>query len=389
MEFALTDEHRLITGNARKLGDKFGLAYWSEIDRKQEFPAACWKAICASGFAGIALPAEHGGGGLGILEMVFVIESLCACGAGSTLSQVFMLNPVFGGVSIARYGSDKMKAEILPAIVSGEINCCMALTEPNAGTNTLNMESFATRSADGWVLNGRKTWITGVPYASKMLVVARTERLRDNARRSDGISLFLIDVDRGGVAHQTIDKVGTNTLPASNVYFDNVRISADELLGEEHKGWPALLDILNVERMVTTAGLVGTAELAIRLAVKYANERRVFAKPISSHQGLQFPLAQHHAELECARLLNYKAAWQFDNDLSSGSAANIAKLIAAQSASGATDRAMQTMGGMGYSKEYHVERLWRDARLFRIAPVSEEMIYNYIANHELGMVRGY
>jgi acyl-CoA dehydrogenase len=223
-----------------------------------------------------------------------------------------------------------------------------------------------------------------------MLVIARTKKLEEAQSRTDGLTMFMIDVEREGLAHTPIDKLGTCTLDSSSVFFDNVRVEPQELVGTLHKGWRELLDVLNTERMVTTAGLVGTGELAIKLAVQYANDRSVFGnRPISSYQGLQFPLAQCHVEVESARLLNYKAATNFDMGLPYSNEANAAKLIAAQAVGRATERAMQTMGGMGYAKEYHVERLWRDCRLFRFAPVSEEMILNYVANHELNMPRSY
>jgi acyl-CoA dehydrogenase len=222
------------------------------------------------------------------------------------------------------------------------------------------------------------------------MVVARTTKIDDVARKTDGISLFLIDVDRAGLSHQAIDKVGTNTLPSSSVFFDNVEVHPHELIGPLDKGWPALVDILNTERIVTTAGLVGTAKLAIRLAVDYAKERKVFAgKPIGSYQGLQFPLAEAHIQSECARLMNHCAASLYDTGKPYGSQANQAKWLAGKAAALATDRAIQTLGGMGYSKEYHVERLWRDARLFRFAPVSEEMVMNFVAQHDLGLPRSY
>jgi acyl-CoA dehydrogenase len=325
-----------------------------------------------------------------MLELALVVETLAACGGGATVGQLFMINPIFGGVALSKFGTPAMKAELLPKIVSGEINCCMALTEPDAGTNTLELRSFAEADGEGWRLNGRKIWITGVPDAAKMLVVARTKKLADCKSRSDGLSMFFIDVDRPGLTHTAIDKLGTRTLASSSVFFDDVRVRADELVGTLHRGWHELLDVLNTERIVTTAALAGAGQLAIRLAVDYANERKVFGdKPVSSYQALQFPLAQCHVEIEAARLLNHKAAVNCDMGLPYGSEANAAKLLAAQAVARATERAMQTMGGMGYATEFHVERLWRDARLFRFAPVSEEMILNYVANHDLGMPRSY
>jgi acyl-CoA dehydrogenase len=390
MDFRLSEEQEMMLETARRIGAEFGLDYWRQLDERGGYPSEMWQAICKAGFGGIALPEEHGGAGLGMLDQALVIEALCEGGAGSTLAQIFMVNPIFGGVAIARYGSDAMRRELLPGIISGEIHCCMALTEPDAGTNTLEVRTFAEPHGNGWRLNGRKIWISAVPAAKKMLVIARTKKVEEAARRTDGISLFLIDVDREGLTHSTIDKVGTRCVPASNVYFDNTPVAGDELIGTLHAGWKELLDVLNTERIVTTAGLVGTVRLAQKLAIDYANERKVFGdRPISSYQGLQFPLAQACAEIECAAVMNHKAAALHDAGLTYGSEANMAKLIAAQATSDGIERAMQTMGGMGYSKEMHLERLWRDARLFRFAPISEEMILNYIAVHDLGMARGY
>ncbi|MBT7292208.1 MAG: acyl-CoA/acyl-ACP dehydrogenase [Rhodospirillaceae bacterium] len=390
MDFSITEEQQMMVETATKIGEQFGLDYWRKLDEAGEYPTEMWQAICDAGFCGVALAEEHGGVGLGMLEMALIVEALCKGGAGSTLSQLFMLNPIFGGVSISKYGSDEMRRTVLPRIISGEIGCCMALTEPDAGTNSLEVRTFAEADGNGWRLNGQKIWISAVPQAEKMLVIARTKKKEDATRKTDGITLFMIDVAREGVSHQAIDKVGTRCVPASNVFFDNAPVHGDELVGTLHGGWKELLDVLNTERIVTTAGLVGAVHLALRLAVDYANQRKVFGeRTISSYQGLQFPLAQAHAEIECARAMNHKAAAMFDAGEDFGSEANIAKLIAAQAAAEGIERAMQTMGGMGYAKEMHVERLWRDARLFRFAPISEEMILNYISIHELGMARGY
>lgn len=390
MDFSLSDDQVLMIDTARRIGETFGLEYWHQQDRNKAFPTACWQAICEAGLAGAALPEEVGGSGLGMLEMALIVEELSAAGAGSTVGQLFMINPVFGGVSISRFGSDQMKRDLLPDLIAGKTNFCMALTEPDAGTNTLAMKTFAQADGDGWVLNGRKIWITAVDCAQKMLVVARTRKPSDSARPTDGISMFIIDVEREGLSYSPIEKVGTQTLSACSVFFDDVRIRPDELVGTLDNGFRELLDVLNTERIVTTAGLVGAGRLAEKLAVDYANDRRVFGgKPISSYQGLQFPLAQSHAELQCARLMNLNAARLCDLGQPYGSQANMAKLIGSQAATHAIEHSMQMMGGMGYAREFHVERLWRDARLFKFAPVSEEMILNYIAVHDLGMPKSY
>jgi acyl-CoA dehydrogenase len=322
--------------------------------------------------------------------MALAIEQLSLSGGGSTVGQLFMINPIFGGVSISRFGSDAMKKELLPKIISGEINCSMALTEPDAGSNSLEVRTFAERDGNGWLLNGRKIWITGVEAAQKMLVVARTTKLEKSPKRTHGLSMFMIDVERAGLTFAPIEKLGTNTLSSCNVFFEDVQVDGSELVGTLDNGWYELLDVLNTERIVTTAGLVGAAELAINLATDYAKQRRVFGdRSIGSYQGIQFPLAQHWAEIECARLMNYKAATLFDCGQAYGTEANVGKLLASQAASAAIEQAMQTMGGMGFAKDMHVERLWRDARLFRFAPISEEMILNFIAGQNLGLPRSY
>lgn len=390
MDFDLTDEQKMIAESARKVGKHFGLDYWRDHDARKAFPQEFWRAVCDAGLCGVALPEEHGGSGLGMVEMALIIEQLAAAGGGCTVGQLFMINPIFGGVSISRFGSEAMRRELLPKIISGEINCCMALTEPDAGSNSLEIKTFATRAGNGWRLSGRKIWITGVESAQKMLVIARTTKVEASPKRTHGLTMFMIDVAREGLTYAPIEKVGTNTLSACNVFFDDVEVDGSEIIGTLDGGWYELLDVLNTERIVTTAGLVGAADLAIRLAVDYAKDRRVFGgKPIASYQGLQFPLAQHWAEVQCARLMNLKAAAQFDAGKPFGTEANVGKLIASQAASAGIEQAMQTMGGMGFAKDMHVERLWRDARLFRFAPISEEMILNFIAGQNLGLPRSY
>jgi acyl-CoA dehydrogenase len=301
-----------------------------------------------------------------------------------------MNNPIFGGVPLVKYGTKDQREEMLRPLVDGRMRFAMALTEPDVGSNTLAMKTFARRSDGGWRINGSKIWITCMPQAHKVLVVARTTKIEDAPRRTHGITMFLIDRDRKGLTHSAIDKVGTNTNPSSNVYFDDVLARDNEVVGTVDGGWPELLEVLNTERIVTTAGLVGAGKLALRLGVDYAKSRKVFGNtPIGAYQGLQFPLAEAHAEIECARLMNLKAAWLHDNGKPYGSEANTAKFLAVRGATQAIERAMQTMGGMGFAKDMHVERLWRDARLFQFAPVSEEMILNFIAIHDLGLPKGY
>jgi acyl-CoA dehydrogenase len=390
MDFDLSEEQRMIVDTSRRVGEAFGLQYWYEKDGAHAFPGEVWQAICDAGLCGVALPEEYGGSGMGMLEVALVIEEIAAAGAGSTVGQLFILNPIFGGVAIAKHGTEQMRRELLPKLCSGELKFCMALTEPDAGVNTTEIKTFARRDGDGWRLNGRKIWITAVPNSDKMLVIARTRKLEEVNKRSEGISLFMIDVKREGLTHYPIEKLGTHTLPSSNVYFDDVRVDPGELIGTEHMAWVELWDVLNTERIVTTTAAIGSARLALKLGVDYTSERKVFrGVPIGAYQGVQFPLAEAHAMLSCARVMNYKAAWLCDNNRPYGSEANTAKWLAAEALAKATERAMHSMGGMGFSREMHVERLWRDSRLSQFAPVPQEMILNFIAQHDLGMPRSY
>ena len=249
MDIAPNEEQVMMAETARQIGKKFGLDYWRDLDARKQYPKELWQAICDAGFCGVALPEEFGGAGLGMMDMVIIIEALSASGGGCTLGQLFMLNPIFGGVSVSKFGTESQKREFLPALIKGEINFCMALTEPDAGSNSLSIKTFAAEDGEGWRLNGQKIWITAVPQARKMLVVARTKKLEEVKRRTEGISMFIIDVDRPGLEHTPIEKLGTNTLPSSVVYFEDVRIEPDEVVGTLHNGWYELLDVLNTERI--------------------------------------------------------------------------------------------------------------------------------------------
>ncbi|MFE4523754.1 acyl-CoA dehydrogenase family protein [Cytobacillus firmus] len=390
MNFEMTQEQIMLKEGVRKIAQKYGLEYWREKDAQHEFVNELWSELGKNGYIGVAISEEYGGAGLGLIEMAMVIEELAKSGAGSTVGQLFMLTPVFGGVTIELHGNKAQKQEFLPKIASGEMNFCMALTEPNAGSNSLEITTFAKKEGDHYIINGQKIWISGVNIADKMLLVARTAKKEDVQKKTDGISLFLVDVDDPAITAQPIEKVGTHTVRSDAVFIENLKVHKDDLIGEEGKGWRYLVDTLNAERIVTTAGLVGTGELALKLAVDYSKERVVFNNtPIGAYQGIQFPLAELSAEINVAQLMNYKAAWLYDQSLPNGAEANTAKLIAGKAAFQVCDRAMQVMGGYGYAKEYHVERLWRDVRLFKMAPVSEEMILNFIAQHNLGMPRSY
>jgi acyl-CoA dehydrogenase len=376
----------------RALADGFGLEYWAACDRDKRYPAEFWGALGQGGWLGISIPEAYGGAGLGLLENVLVIEEACRAGAGATLSQLFMATPVFGGETIRLHGSEELKSELLPGIAEGRVNFCMALSEPDAGSNTMATRTTAERADGGFVVSGQKIWVTAVPESDFVLAIVRTGPAGENGKRSDGLSLLVIDTDADGISFTPITKVGTNTLSASIINLDGVVVPESRLVGQLDQGWRHLLDTLNSERLVTAAGCIAAADLAIRLACDYARERSVFGRPIGANQAIQFPLAKLRMELEGARLATYRAAWLYDTSADRreiGAAANAAKFLAANVGYAACEQAMQTLGGYGYSTEYHVERLWRDVRLFQVAPVSQEMILNFVSQYVLSLPRSY
>jgi acyl-CoA dehydrogenase len=390
LEFTPPEHWRLIGDALGGLSRQYGFDYWRQKDAEHAFPDEFWRALGKDGWLGATIPEEYGGQGLSFLDAVFVVETACRGGGGSTLSQLFMATPVFGGETIRRHGSDELKRTLLPRIADGTADFCMALTEPDAGSDTFaTVTRAAPRGDGGYVVNGQKVWITAVPEADYILTIVRTTPAAEVERRWQGLSLFLIDRDAPGITFTPLDKVGTRCISSSAVYFDDVEVPADRLIGEPDMGWRHLLDTLNTERLVTAAGCLATADLAMEIATEYAKQRVVFGGPIGSRQGIQFPLAEIKMRIEAARLLTYKAAWQYDRDPGSGAEANMAKFLAAEVASDACDQAMQTLGGYGLAVEYHLERLWRDVRLFRVAPVANELILAYVGQHVLGLPRSY
>jgi len=390
LEFARPQHWEPIEDALSGLCREYDLEYWRRKDADHAFPTELWRALGDNGWLGVTIPEDYGGHGMTFLDAVFVVETACRAGAGATLSQLFMATPVFGGETIRRHGSPELKHDLLPGIAAGTTNFCMALTEPDAGSDTFATATRAMRNGDGtYVLNGQKVWITAVPEADYILTIARTMAVNEVDRRWKGLSLFLIDRDAPGVTFTPLDKVGTRCISSSTVYFDGVEVPTDRLVGELDMGWRHLVDTLNTERLVTAAGCLATADLALQIASDYAKQRVVFGQPIGSRQGIQFPLAELKMRIEAARLLTYKAAWQYDQSLASGSEPNMAKFLAAEVACDACDQAIQTLGGYGLSQDYHIERLWRDARLFRLAPVSNELILAYVGQHVLGLPRSY
>ncbi len=392
MDFNLTESALAVQQGVRRIAQKYDLDYWGACDRDVRFPQEVWDDLAAGGWLALCIPEEYGGAGLGVLEMAVANEELARSG-GSAASFLYVLTPGFGATTITRRGTPEQKEMILPGIARGEVETCFAVTEPDAGSNTLEITTFATRDGSDFVLNGQKVWISGVQRADWMIVVSRTTPARDASPRTAGFTLFLVDVKdalaNGSLQAHPIEKLGSNLVHSNQVFFDDLRVPAHRVLGEVDDGFSVLWDVLNPERILAAAGAVGHAELALRVGCDYARERVVFGRPIGSNQAIALPFAQAKAHTDLARLMVHKAAWLFDRGEPCGHEANVAKLVACQASWDATDRAFQVHGGMAYSKEYPVERLFRDARIAKIAPVAEELILAHIATQALGLPRTY
>ncbi|TDE32883.1 acyl-CoA dehydrogenase family protein [Actinomadura sp. 6K520] len=393
MDFDLPESAAAVREGVLAIAGKYDQEYWSRCDADKRWPEEVWRELVGDGWHALAVPEEYGGGGQGLLELAVALEALAQGGAGGAASFMYLLTPAFGGLTIARHGTREQRDEFLPKIASGELETCFAITEPDAGSNSINISTHARRDGDSFVVNGQKIWISGVERADHMVLVTRTVPAAEARPRTSGFTVLLVDlkeaVAEGTLSYQPIPKLGTNTVASSTVFLDDVRVPAERVLGEVDMGFAVLWDILNPERILAAAGGVGSGELVLSLACEYATDRAPFGKPIGTNQGIAFPLARVKAQLELARLMTYKAAWLWDRGRPCGSEANIAKLTAADAAWQAADRAFQTFGGMAYSLEYPISRMFRDARIAKNIPVAEELVLAHIAQHELGLPKSY
>lgn len=383
-----TELHDLIRESVRDIGADFDREYWRAHVEDKEFPTEYWRALADDGWLGVAIPEEYGGEGMGMLEMSIIIEELSRAGGQGGI--VFVLTPVFGGIGIARHGNEEQKEEYLPKIASGDKRFCMALTEPQAGTNTLNIDTHAEQTDDGWVVDGEKTFISGVENADTMLLVARSSEF-DRSNPTHGVTLFLVDdpAEREGISLSEVETTVPWFEKQYTVHYDGLTLEDDDVLGAVDGGLYLLWDTLNTERIAGAASALGGGLRAVDLAVDYAGEREVFGAPIGSHQALQHPIAESYAKLTATREVMYKAAAKWDENEDCGMEANTAKLLASTFGTEAADTAIQTHGGNGFTPEYEVYDIWQNLRLTQTAPVSNEMILNYIGEHELGMDRSY
>jgi acyl-CoA dehydrogenase len=388
MDFTPNDTHEAIREGIRRVCSKFDDAYWRSCDEEHEFPWDFYRALAAGGWIGIAIPEEYGGGGQGITEASIVLEEVAASGAAMNGCSAIHLS-IFGMNPVVKHGSEAMRNRYLPRVVDGDLHVAFGVTEPDAGTDTTSITTRARKVDGGYLVKGRKIWTSKALYCEKVLLLVRTTPLADVQKRTDGMTLLLADLQRSEVDIRPIPKVGRNAVVSCEVRYDDLFVEDGDLVGEEGRGFHYLLDGLNPERILISAEALGIGKVAIRRAVAYANERIVFGRPIGQNQGLAFPLAECHVRLAAAELAVREASWRYDAGLPCAEQANIAKFLSADASFKAADQAMQTLGGMGYAKEYDVERYWREARLMRIAPISQEMVLNYVAEHVLGLPRSY
>ncbi len=388
MNFNETEEQRLIRESVRKLCSAFSDDYWEERDREGKFPDTFFDEMAAAGWIGIAMPEKYGGAGKGIQEAAIILEEVAASGAAMNGATPIHLS-IFGMHPVVKHGSEFMREKYLPPVARGELQVAFGVTEPNAGSDTTSIETFARLEGDHYLVKGRKVWTTKAIESERVLLLVRTKARDKVKRKTEGMTLLLAELQKPEVSISAIPKLGRNAVQTCEVVYDDLVVPVSDRVGEEGEGFRYLLDGLNAERILIAAESLGIGRAALRRAVQYANDRVVFDRPIGKNQGIAFPLAKARTNLDAAELMIRKAAWKLDNNEPCGTEANMAKWLAAEAGFYAADCAIQTHGGFGYAREYHVERYWREARLMKLAPISQEMILNFIAEHELGLPRSY
>jgi acyl-CoA dehydrogenase len=388
MDFELTDDQRAIRNAVTALMKDYPDEYWEQKDDKHEFPWEFYNAFAEAGFLGVTIPEEYGGSGLGLIEAMMALGPVSGSGAGLSGATPVHVG-IFGMTPVVKFGSEEMKRKYLPALVKGDLHVCFGITEPDAGTDTTSITTNAKRDGDHYVINGRKVWTSKAEQSSKCMLLTRTTPLAECKRKTDGMTLFLADLDPDHVTIRPIPKMGRNAVSSCEVWYDDLRVHESDRIGEEGQGFKYLLDGLNAERILVAWQAIKLGQRAIERATQYAKDRKVFGRAIGQNQGIQFPLADSYAKLEAAEILTMKAAWQYDNDLPCGELANIAKYLASEAAFEAADRAVQTHGGYGYAREYHVERYFREARVWKIAPISQNLVLSFVAEKILGLPRSF
>lgn len=388
MDFSDDTEQQEMRAAIRAICARFPDEYWAEADATHTFPWEFYRAMADGGWLGVAIPARYGGGGAGIGAASVVLEEVAASGACMNGASAIHMS-IFGMQPVVLHGSEDLRQRYLPLVATGELHVAFGVTEPDAGLDTTAIGTRAVRDGDGYRVTGRKVWTSKALESDRVLLLVRTTALADCTRRTDGLTLLFASLRDPAVSIRPIDKVGRNAVASCEVAYDGLYVPESDRVGAEGSGFRYLLDGLNAERVLIAAEALGIGRAALRRAAAYAGSRIVFGRPIGANQGVSFPLAEAHARLAAAELVIRHAAWRIDHQLPSGEQANTAKFLAAEAGFAAADAALQTHGGFGYASEYHVERYWREARLLRIAPVPQEMVLNYLAEHVLGLPRSY
>ncbi len=388
MDFYAADTHTEIRDVIKAICAPFGDTYWRKKDKEGTFPEDFYAAIAGGGWLGIATPEEYGGAGLGMTGALNMLQEIAESGGGMNGGTSVKIN-IFGLGPLIKFGTEEQKQRIIPLIIGGKAKTCFGITEPDVGLNTTQLKTKAVRQGDHYVVSGAKTWISTAQEADYILLLARTTPLEQVSKPTEGLSLFLTPLDRKYVQVHEIDRMGRCAVDANQVFIDGLPVPAADLIGEEGKGLKYVFDSMNPERMVVAAEAVGIGRAALRKAASYAKERIVFGRPIGQNQGVQHPLARCWMELEAANLLAFKAAWLFDRGEPCGLEANAAKYLAGEAGYRACETAVLTLGGNGFAKEFDVERYLRDIMIARIAPITPQLIFSYVAERALGLPKSY
>ncbi len=388
MTTGLTHTQRQIKESVSRLLEQFDDQYWLDRDTDGVFPEEFCRAIADNGWMGIAMPEQYGGSGLGISDAAVLAQTITESGAGNAGFAAVVIG-IFGLNPVVVFGSEDQKRQWLPPIIKREDVACFAVTEPNTGLDTTRLKTRAKRQGDHYIVNGEKIWTSTALVSNKVLLIARTKDESETKKPIDGLSLFYTDLNRDYVDIRPIDKMGRKCVDSNEMFIDGLPIPKEHLIGEEGKGFRYLLHGLNAERILIAASMVGLGRCALKKAAAYANERVVFDRPIGMNQSIQHPLAESWAELEAAHLMAFKAAALYDAGEECGLEANAAKYLAAEATFKACTNAVMTHGGMGYAKEFHVERYLRESMIHRLAPVSPQLILSYLAEKALGLPKSY
>lgn len=388
MDFELTDDHRAIQDAVRSITADFGDEYWGAAEREERFPEEWYQAMAAGGWLGVTMPQAYGGSELGVFEAALMMHAVASGGGGMAAVSSIHIN-IFGPHPIVVVGTPEQKQRWLPPLIAGREKACFGVTEPDAGLDTTSITTFATKVDGGYRVTGRKMWTSTGQQAHKIMLLTRTRPKEECARPTDGMTLFYTDLDRSKVEVKAIPKMGRMAVDSNAVFIDDLFIPEEDRVGEEGRGFSYLLHSLNPERTLVAIEAVGIGQDALRRAVAYAKERVVFGRPIGQNQGVQHPLAERWANLEAAWLMCLRAAWLYDQGRPCGAEANAAKFLSGRASFEATTQAVLTHGGMGYAKEYQVERLFRESILTRIAPITEQMVLSFLAENVLGLPKSY